>query len=159
VYSELDRGTTFKIYLPASEGPALKIELNKEGGKLMKGSETILLVEDDQDVRQLTSTILKRQGYNLLEAQSGAEAMLVLASHEGPVDLLLTDVIMPNMSGSDLYELVAEKYPETKVLYMSGYTDNVIAHQGILKKGVKFIQKPFTVQGLGVKVREVLDQD
>ena len=159
VYSKPGKGTSFKVYLPVSEGIPVEIKTGKRTATEMKGSETILLVEDNEQVRNLGHAILKRQGYMLLVAESGADALTILASHDGPVDLLLTDVVMPDMNGKDLFTEVAEKYPGIKVLYMSGYTDNVIAHHGVLEEGVQFIQKPFAVNGLATRVREVLEQD
>jgi len=108
-------------------------------------------------VRDLALSFLKRQGYTVLAAENGPEALTILASHDGPVDLLLTDVVMPEMDGKELFTRANERHPDLKVLYMSGYTDNVIAHRGVLDEGVAFIQKPFNVQALASKVREVLD--
>ncbi len=157
VYSEPGKGTTFKIYLPVSEPPTA------ENGRVapkpvdLKGTETILLAEDDPQVREIAIDILARQGYTVLMAKNGTEALALLQSHEGAIDLLLTDVVMPEMNGKELYNKVAEKHPELRVLYMSGYTDNVIAHHGVLDDGVEFIQKPFTVQALAEKVRRVIE--
>ena len=124
----------------------------------LKGSETILIVEDSDQVRRLAGSVLERNGYRVLIAKDGAEALEAMASHDGPVHLLLTDVVLPSMNGRELYEKAAETFPSMKVLYMSGYTDNVIAHRGVLDEGVQFIQKPFTVHGLAAKAREVLDE-
>jgi DNA-binding NtrC family response regulator len=109
-------------------------------------------------VRDLTRAILRRQGYEVVQATNGEEALAVLDGRPEPVHLLLTDVIMPGMSGKDLFNRVVKRSPRVKVLYMSGYTDNVIAHRGVMDEGVNFIQKPFSVKGLAAKVREVLDQ-
>jgi signal transduction histidine kinase/ActR/RegA family two-component response regulator len=158
VYSEPGRGTTFKVYLPVADGTMVETKSDGTAVTGMEGSETILLVEDNEQVRDLTSAILRRQGYHLLVAGNGAEAVNLLASHSGPVDLLLTDVVMPDMNGRELFAAVAGKIPGIRVLYMSGYTNDVIAHRGILDKGVRFIQKPFTIQGLATKIREVLTQ-
>ena len=158
VYSEPGKGTAFKIYLPASGKTCIERQVGEKTATEPKGFATILLVEDNEQVRDLTHSILKRQAYTVLVAENGAEALAILESHEGPVDILLTDVVMPAMNGKDLFSRVAEKYPDMRVLYMSGYTENVIAHQGVLDEGVQFIQKPFTVQGLIAKVREVLEQ-
>lgn len=159
VYSELDKGTTFKIYLPVSEEARVEEKTCDKIATDLKGSETILLVEDDEQVRDLARAILRRQGYTVLVAENGLKALTVLASHDDPVQLLLTDVVMPEMNGKELFIKAAEKYPGLKVLYMSGYTANVIAHRGALEEGIAFIQKPFTVQALTAKVREVLEQD
>ncbi len=158
VDSKPGKGSTFQVYLPVSEEAIIERESGEETTTAPKGSETILLVEDSEQVRDLSQTILKRDGYTILAAENGAEALTVLASHNGPLDLLLTDVVMPDMNGRDLFTRVAEKCPGIKVLYMSGYTNNVIAHHGVLDRGVQFIQKPFSVQALAAKVREVLDK-
>lgn len=160
VYSEPEKGTAFKVYLPVSENEP--IEGEKKGRALttdLKGSETILLVEDDEDVRYLANAILSRHGYTVLVAKNGVDALTVLEAYNKPVNLLLTDVVMPEMNGKDLFEKIAPKYPDIKVVYMSGYTNNIIVHHGILDNGVQFIQKPFTVEALAVKIREVLEQN
>lgn len=159
VYSEPGKGSTFKVYLPVFEG---NIELgsdqvNDEQLILNKeGTETILLAEDNEQVRGLALNILKRQGYHVLVAKNGNEALALFNDYDNPVHLLLTDVIMPEMNGRDLYNKIAEKRPDIKVLYMSGYTDNVIAHHGVLDEGINYIQKPFTVSALAIKIRDVL---
>jgi PAS domain S-box-containing protein len=158
VYSEPGKGTTFKVYLPVADQTLVTMKADEKAGTRIKGSETILLVEDNEQVRHLTSDILRRQGYRLIVAGSGVEAVNLLASHEGPVALVLTDVVMPDMNGRELFAKIAEKKPGIRVLYMSGYTNDVIAHRGILDEGVQFIQKPFTIQGLATKIREVLTQ-
>ena len=159
VYSEPERGTTFKVYLPAVDSgiPDKKITRERPLGNL-KGSETILLAEDNAQVRELAADILKGQGYHLMVAQNGLEALEMLESYDGSLDLLLTDVIMPDVNGKELFTRLAEQFSDLRVLYMSGYTDDVIAHKGILEEGIHFIQKPFTVIGLANKVREVLEQ-
>jgi PAS domain S-box-containing protein len=158
VYSEPGKGATFKIYLPRVDEPleAIKERVVKE--ELPRGSETILLVEDEEMVRKLAVQILKRQGYTVLEGSHGNEAFNICNKHDGPIHLLVTDVVMPKMSGLELAERIASIQPEIKVLYMSGYTDNAITHHGVLEKGMNYIQKPFTVDGLARKVREVLDK-
>ena len=159
IYSEPGRGTTFKIYLPVSgDVRAEETRSAKTTGNL-EGTETILLVEDNEQVRHLTHAILTRKGYTVLMAGDGSEALTVLESFDGPVHLLLTDVVMPEMNGKELFIKASEKHPGLKVLYMSGYTDNVIAHRGILDEGMAFVQKPFTVRALSVEVRKVLDQE
>jgi two-component system, cell cycle sensor histidine kinase and response regulator CckA len=157
VYSEPGKGTIFKVYLPVSREVPVEEEISIKKLISLTGSETILLAEDNEQVRELAHTILKRQGYAVVEAKNGPEALTILAAHEGTVDLLLTDVVMPGMNGRDLFDKVAEKQPDIKVLYMSGYTDDTITHRGVLDEGTSFIQKPFNVQALAVKVREVLD--
>ncbi len=159
VCSESGKGTTFKVYLPVSKETHVEERASKGTFTGLKGSETILLVEDNEHVRNIGQIILKQQGYSVLVAENGTEALSIVETHADPVHLLLTDVVMPEMNGRELFNRAAEKRPSLKVLYMSGYTDNVIAHRGVLDEGVQFIQKPFTVQGLSTKVREVLEQD
>jgi len=159
VYSEVGRGTTFKIYLPrVFEAPDVQPPAPAPTG-MPRGQETILLVEDDETVRHLARDILTAQGYNVLEATHGGEALLLAGRCQGPIHLLLTDVVMPHMSGRALADRLATTHPETKVLYMSGYTENAVVHHGVLDGETVYIQKPFTVEGLARKVREVLDAD
>lgn len=155
--SETDAGTTFEIYLPVTENTTREEQLPAIEQVKLSGSETILLVEDDDEVRDLTGSILGKQGYHVLLAENGVNALQVLDTYERPVHLLLTDVIMPEMNGKVLYMKAIQKHPDLKVLYMSGYTDDVISHQGILDDDIAFIQKPFSLQGLASKVREALD--
>ncbi|NWF93758.1 MAG: PAS domain S-box protein [Syntrophaceae bacterium] len=158
VYSEPGKGTTFKIYLPVTEGPLNELQ-EKAKEESPRGNETILVVEDEGEVRGLTVRILKERGYKVLEAAQGLDAFVICDEYEGPIHLLLADVVMPKMSGRDLAEHIAEIRPGIKVLYMSGYTDNTIAHHGILEKDMNYIQKPFSVENLARKVREVLDRN
>jgi DNA-binding NtrC family response regulator len=116
------------------------------------------LVEDEEEVRKLALRVLERQGYKVLAARQGAEALLMCKQHKGPIHLMLTDVVMPGMNGHELAKRLESLHPEMKVLYMSGYTDDAIVHHGVLGKGMNYIQKPFTVNGLTKKVREVLEQ-
>ncbi len=157
MYSELGKGTTFKVYLPVSEEAEAREKTFEEPGCVLGGSETILLAEDNEMVSEVTYGLLRGLGYPVLTAENGARALEVLDRHDGPVHLLLTDVVMPEMNGRDLFERAAEKRPGIQVLYMSGYTDDVIAHRGVLDEGVHFIQKPFTMHLLAAKVREVLE--
>jgi CheY-like chemotaxis protein len=157
-YSENGLGTTIKVYLPVPEESFEPSDSSSQARMVPAGSEVVLLVEDDRQVRNLSSVILQRQGYHVLVAQNGEEALSLLKDREGPLDLLLTDVIMPDMNGKELFEKVSALYPDAGVLYMSGYTDDVIAHHGVIDEGVHFIEKPFTVRALAAKVREVLDK-
>lgn len=157
VYSEPGKGTTFKIYLPRVDEPLEELKEKVVKEELPHGSETILIVEDEEDVLKLAVRILKRQGYTVLEGSHGNEAIDVCKQHKGPVHLLLTDVVMPGMSGRELAECFKPLYSKMKVLYMSGYTDDAITQHGVLEKGMNYLQKPFTVDGLARKVREVLD--
>jgi len=156
VYSEPDGGATFKIYLPRVKSAAAPFKRDKIPLESLKGAETILLVEDDDAVREIVRRILTKHGYSVIEASNGGEALLERKRYEGKINLLLTDVVMPEMSGKELENRLHKSYPDLKVLYMSGYTDNVIAHHGVLDKGVIFIQKPFTKEDLLQKVREAL---
>ncbi|MGQ9631470.1 MAG: PAS domain-containing protein [bacterium] len=158
VYSELGRGTTFKVYFPRVEGT---VELSKRGEapiESLRGMETVLLVEDEDVVRELARRSLLHYGYTVLEARRPEEALQICEQHEGSIHLLVTDVVMPGMSGRELAERLASLRPETKVLYMSGYADNVIVHYGVLDLGAPFLQKPFAPEALARKVREVLDR-
>jgi signal transduction histidine kinase/ActR/RegA family two-component response regulator len=159
VYSEQGKGTTFKIYLPRVNEPLEDITKDVLKEKLPRGNETILVVEDEEEVRKLTAKILERQGYRILETSNGDDALLACERRKGPIHLMLADIVMPGMSGSELAKLLKPLYPEIKILYMSGYTDNAVVRHGVLKKGVNYIQKPFTTEGLARKVREVLDKD
>ena len=157
VYSEPDRGTTFKIYLPLAEGPpSIEVRIPRSDVRL-DGNETILIVEDEELVRQLTSEALEALGYKVLAAGHPAEAVKMREEYQGAVHLLLTDVVLPQMDGKRLFDLLAPLFPEMRVLYVSGYTENAIVHHGVLEPGVQFLQKPFTVAALARKVREILD--
>jgi PAS domain S-box-containing protein len=156
-YSEPGKGTTFKIYLPRVQ-EAVTAAAPAEGRTASpRGSETILVVEDDPAVRPLVRGVLLSRGYSVLEASRGDEALSVSESHRGPIKLLVTDIVMPGMNGRDLAEQLLLRHPETRVLYMSGYTNDAIVHHGVLAEGAAFLQKPFTPDALARKVREVLD--
>ncbi len=158
VYSEPGRGTTFKIYLPRTEEKADSLHGQEKTGFFPTGSETILLVEDDELVRDLANRLLKQLGYKVLEATNGQEALGVVKEHDGEtIHLLLTDIVMPQMGGKDLADWLKISRPNVKVLYTSGYADNAIVHHGVLDPGTHFVQKPFSLKTLSHKVREVLD--
>jgi CheY-like chemotaxis protein len=159
-YSEPGHGTTFKVYLPrvAAEGRRITQTIQiVPSADALRGTETILLVEDDESVRSLSRTILRRYGYNVIDVPNGGEALLVCERHAQPIHLLVTDVVMPRMSGRELADRLAVVRPGLKVLYMSGYTDGAIVHHGVLEAGTAFLQKPVTPEALGRKVRSVLD--
>jgi PAS domain S-box-containing protein len=159
VYSVQGKGTTFKIYLPRVNEPLEEIRKEVLKKELPRGNETILIVEDEEEVRKLAGKILEKQGYRILETLNGDDALVACEKRKSPIHLMLADIIMPGMSGSELAKLLIPLYPEIKILYMSGYTDNAIVRHGVLEKGVNYIQKPFTMEGLARKVREVLDKD
>jgi len=156
-YSEPDHGTTFKIYLPRVGRAPETVAVQDVAMAPLRGSEVILLVEDQDDVRRLTQRMLESAGYVVLAAASGHEALRLAERHTGSIHLLVTDVVMPGMHGHEVALLLAPTRPEMKVLYVSGYPDASIVHQGLLKPGVAFLQKPFGPDVLTRKVREVLD--
>jgi PAS domain S-box-containing protein len=158
VYSELNRGTTFKVYLPkvSAVGETAAAQPVAALPEVAQGYETILLVEDETTVRELTKQYLQIQGYTVFEAADPSVALQISNAHDGPIHLLLTDVIMPGMNGRELAQRVTAARPETRVLYMSGYTENVIGHNGTLEPGINLLQKPFSLPVLKAKVRQVL---
>lgn len=157
VYSEPGSGTTFKVYLPRVEALAEPKPGIPEVRAASKGTETILLVEDEEGVRELCRIALEEQGYSLVVAENTKHALQLAGDFAGDIHLLLTDVVMPVMSGREMAKLISARNPKIRILYMSGYTDNVIDQGGILERGVYFLQKPFTGRTLASKVREVLD--
>ena len=158
VYSEEGKGTTFKIYFPLEDARCVAPQTRFGEAKVARGTETVLVVEDQPEVRKLVVEVLQGYGYRTLEAASGAEGLTASETYSGPIHLLVTDVVMPGMTGRDLAESLAKTRPEMKVLYTSGYTANVIAHQGVIKPGVAYLPKPFTPVQLAAKVREVLGE-
>jgi PAS domain S-box-containing protein len=159
VYSEPDLGTTFKIYLPHYGGNVGQDQQKAPVSALVHGQETILLVEDEAGILNMTKSLLEKYGYKVLTASTPNEAITLVKDYDGVIDLLLTDVVMPEMNGRELAKKLSVFNSQLKCLYMSGYTANVIAHHGVLDKDVSFIPKPFSAQNLASKVREVLDDE
>lgn len=157
VYSEPGQGTTFKIYLPRVQNQAADVAPASPSLATLTGTETVLLVEDETQVRALARLVLEEAGYTVIEARRGDEAIQVGEQHPGPIQLLLTDVVMPGLGGRAVAEHLGRTRPNLRVLYMSGYTDNAIDQHGVLGPGVTLLQKPFTLHALARKVREVLD--
>ena len=156
VYSEPGSGTTFKLYFPRETGSMETRSSERPEPPSGRGNETILLVEDDEQVRGVARGILRRNGYVVLEAPNAGEALLICEEHGSRIHLLLTDVVLPRMSGRQLAERLLVHRPEMKVLYMSGYTDDAVLQHGVLDSGVAYLQKPLTPSALTRKVREVL---
>jgi PAS domain S-box-containing protein len=156
VYSEPDKGTTFKIHLPLHAGNCRSEAPRVKRLPSVEGVITVLIVEDDSSVRKLAVRILSEQGYAVIESTDVADAIGKAGAHAGPLDLVLTDVVMPGMKGPEVFSRIHQHHPEARVLFMSGYTDSMITRQGILEEGIQFIQKPFTVKGLLEKCHQVL---
>jgi two-component system cell cycle sensor histidine kinase/response regulator CckA len=155
VQSEEGRGTTFQIYLTRVE-EAAEIHTAPVARAAAGGTETVLLVEDEESVRQLVRETLISKGYQVIEAEHGEAGLKAAAKHEGRIDLVITDVVMPGMGGRELVKQLSQTRPETHVLYLSGYTEDAIVSEGTIESGTAFLQKPFTLQNLSRKVREVL---
>jgi CheY-like chemotaxis protein len=155
VYSEPGQGSTFKVYLPRAD--MLSDETVAPEAHLPRGDETILVVEDNADVRRFTERLLHILGYHVLAAQSGPDALALIEQTQECVQLVLTDVVMPQMSGREFVTKLMDTHPQARILYMSGYTDDAVVHHGVLEAGVQYIQKPFTLEKLARKVRTVLD--
>jgi CheY-like chemotaxis protein len=158
VYSEPGQGSTFKIYLPVTHGEAAEHPQPDSGVASLTGTETVLVVEDQAEARSVMREMLSRRGYTVLEASNGPDAVEKSRQHPGPIDLMLTDVVMPGLSGRGVAEVLQSERPGIRVIYMSGYTDEAIVHHGILESGLAFIQKPFTSDAFLRKIREVLDK-
>jgi two-component system cell cycle sensor histidine kinase/response regulator CckA len=158
VYSEIGQGTIFKIYLPRVDAPT-ESRAYEDGATMLphKGGETVLIVEDDDALRTVACRALQQCGYQVLAASNGSEALDQCLQHEGGLHLVVTDMVMPEMSGIELAESIALSYPEIKVLLMSGYTRDETARRGIASERYAFLEKPFTPTGLAAKVRELLD--
>jgi len=159
VYSEPGHGTTFKIYLPRVEGAADALAPPVGTAAVPRGTETVLIVEDEEAVRALAKTALARKGYRVLEAANGGEALLLCESERAPIHLLVTDVVMPGLGGADLAQRLAPLRSEMKVLFISGYTDRAAARHGTMQPGAAYLEKPFSLDALARKVREVLDRE
>ena len=157
VYSETDRGTTFKVYLPQVDGAALRCAEEPVKAPPPRGTETVLLVEDEPGVRSLARKILARSGYRVLEASNAEQAIIIARDSEDSIALVLTDCVMPKTSGAELADQLSLSLPNARILFMSGYTDHAALHHGIINSGAAFLQKPFTVDGLATVVRQVLD--
>jgi CheY-like chemotaxis protein len=158
VYSEPGKGSTFKVYLPRAGGAPEPLTAPVAAAETPRGTETVLAVEDQTEVRRLTLAVLKSRGYRLLEAANGSEALSLCERDPGPIHLLITDVVMPGMTGRELATRLLALRPSLKILYISGYTANVIAHEGLLDPGVAYLPKPFSPAQLAAKVREVLSE-
>lgn len=156
VYSEKEKGTTIKVYFPRVDESIKPDTKSEVSAKFLNGTETLLVVEDEDMVREIITHTLNRYSYTLLVAKGPDEAFRLCKKYTGKINLLITDVIMQGMSGRDLAQQLSLRYPEMKILYISGYTDDIIIHHGILDRGINFMQKPFTPYTLARKVREVL---
>jgi CheY-like chemotaxis protein len=156
VESQPGAGTSVRIYLPRTDEEPAAERSNGTGGAPW-GSETVLLAEDEEGVRALIRQVLQVGGYAVLEARDGADALWLASQHRGPIDLLITDVVMPGLDGRGLAERLAASYTGLRVLYLSGYTDDAVVRRGVLQEKVHFLQKPFSPAALARKVREVLD--
>jgi CheY-like chemotaxis protein len=157
VRSGPERGTGFRILFPLTDGAEPTQSKQQELGTDDVGSETILLVEDEDSVRDLAQRILQSRGYKVLAAQHGGDALQIASVADQQIDLVVTDVVMPGMSGRELVDMLLARTPGVRVLYMSGYTDDDIVRRGLLTSNVSFLQKPFTAKSLGRRVRSVLD--
>jgi CheY-like chemotaxis protein len=157
VYSERGRGTTFKIFLPRIEQAVAEAGTEEVSTKTLTGSETVLVVEDEESVRTLICLILRRKGYTVLEAPGGGDALELCRKHGGTIHLVITDVVMPRLSGPELAGKLAGLRPDVKVLYVSGYTERASLRVGVVEPGAAFLQKPFAAGALARKVREILD--
>jgi two-component system, cell cycle sensor histidine kinase and response regulator CckA len=158
IYSEPDKGTTFHIYLPRHAMEAVEIKTEKCEKTLMQPVETVMVVEDEPAIMKMSKMMLQILGYQVLSASTPAEAIQLAQEYPGPIHLLITDVVMPGMNGCDLANQLQSLDPGIKVLFMSGYTANVIAHHGLLDKNVHFIQKPFSKNEIAAKIRQVLEE-
>src|SRR4029077_1415508 len=157
LYTELGHGTSFKVYLPRVDAAASQAVAEEPAAGSVDGSETVLVAEDEEAVRQIIEKALDAHGYRVLSAGDGGTALERAAAHAGPIDLLVTDVVMPDMNGRELSRRLTEARPNVKTLYLSGYTDDAILHRGVLQEGVAFLQKPFSLRALARKIRQVIE--
>jgi len=157
VYSEVGRGTAFKVYFPKADAAEMVVDTPARVARPRGGTQTVLVVEDEDGLRELAKRLLQRLGYTVLIAADAAEASRLFEQNPA-IDLLLTDVVMPGASGPELTRQLIEQRPALKVIYMSGYTEEAIVQHGVLKPGIAFVNKPFTSQTLGAKIREALEQ-
>ncbi|MEQ8191789.1 MAG: PAS domain S-box protein [Candidatus Eremiobacterota bacterium] len=158
VYSEPEKGTTFKIYFPAMDIPASEEKETKPVTSVTKGAGIVMIVEDNDLLRDSTVMLLKKQGYTVMAASCGMDCMKIMSEYRGELHVLLTDVVMPDMNGRELFEKIKIDFPCVKVLYMSGYSHDVITHEGVLDKGIDFIQKPFAMRALSGKLQELMNR-
>jgi CheY-like chemotaxis protein len=158
-YSELGHGTSFAIYLPRYKGRVERAQAAPGEEAAGHGSATVLLVEDEPSILNICKTMLEKLGLTVIAAVTPGEALRLAQTHSGNINLLMTDVVMPEMNGRELAKALLSLYPGVKRLFMSGYTADVIAHHGVLEEGVHFIQKPFTLERLSTKIREVLNSE
>jgi signal transduction histidine kinase len=158
VQSELGSGTTFKIYFPQVQSALEPIRVRNQPTKVAGGNETVLLVEDEPVVRELAVATLREKGYTVVEAVNGEEGLRLARQHDGKIDLVLTDVVMPVMGGKEMADAIRTSHPDTKVLFTSGYTEDALGHHGVLRPGILFLPKPYLTATLARKVREVLDE-
>lgn len=158
LYSELGRGTTFKIYFPRVQSALEPASVGTQPATVAGGNETVLLVEDEPAVRELAASTLREKGYTVIEAVNGQEGLRVARQHGGRIDLLLADVVMPVMSGKEMADHLRTSHPDTRVLFTSGYTEEAIGNGGVVRPGIVFLQKPYTTTTLARKVRNVLDE-
>jgi two-component system cell cycle sensor histidine kinase/response regulator CckA len=146
-----------KMYLPRVDAPADASERPGVASATLSGTETVLVAEDEQRVLRLVAKTLRQKGYTVIEARGGVEALAICRAHEGPIDLLVTDVVMPKLGGRELAAAIKAYRPQIKTLFMSGYAENSIVHHGVLEDGISFLAKPFTPDTMALKVRAVLD--
>jgi CheY-like chemotaxis protein len=157
VYSEPGQGATFKVYLPRVDAQPDSLLRESQSAAVAQGSETVLVVEDEDEVRHLARRVLENAGYQVLDAALPDDALQLAAQHDGGIDVLLTDVVMPHMGGRELAERLLAERPATRVMFMSGYTDTAVIKQGVLEPGTVFLQKPFVPSQLTRMVRELID--